>query len=136
MVALDRCEEAIDRGGVGRLPRRENIWVMPSAYDLSRHPPRPGGTSREKEAMDQEQPRRRRGLLAEDNWKIFISRTPSRKCRWRKEAGFSIVPACEVQMLQRRRFHRSLRRRDAGTLTAHNLADAAPVPKLPEQDYR
>ena len=46
-----------------------------------------------------------------------------------KDAGFSIVRACEILMLQPRRFHRWLKGRDAKTLTADDVTDEPPVPK-------
>lgn len=46
-----------------------------------------------------------------------------------RDAGFSIVRACEVMMLQPRRFHRWVNGRDPKTLTADDVRDIAPVPK-------
>ena len=46
-----------------------------------------------------------------------------------KDAGFSIARACEVLMLQPRRFHRWLKGRDPKTLTADEVTDEPPVPK-------
>ncbi len=46
-----------------------------------------------------------------------------------KDAGFSIVRACEVLMLQPRRFHRWLAGRDPKSLTASDVSDVPPVPK-------
>ncbi len=46
-----------------------------------------------------------------------------------KDAGFPIVKACEVLMLEARRFHRWLQGRDPKTLTVADVADVPPVPK-------
>jgi putative transposase len=46
-----------------------------------------------------------------------------------KEAGFPVVRACEVLMLQPRRFHRWLKGRDPKALTAEDVTDEPPVPK-------
>jgi len=46
-----------------------------------------------------------------------------------REAGFPVVRACEVLMLQPRRFHRWLKGRDPKTLTADDVTDEPPVPK-------
>jgi putative transposase len=46
-----------------------------------------------------------------------------------KEAGFPIVRACEVLMLQPRRVHRWLKGRDPKSLTADDLTDEPPVAK-------
>ena len=46
-----------------------------------------------------------------------------------QQAGFSIVCACEVLMLQPRRFHRWLKGRDPKTLTVSDVADVPPAPK-------
>lgn len=51
-----------------------------------------------------------------------------------KEAGFPVVRACEVLMLQPRRFHRWLKGRDPKALTAEDVTDEPPVPKtMPHQ---
>jgi putative transposase len=47
-----------------------------------------------------------------------------------KEAGFPVVRACEVLMLQPRRFHRWLKGRDPKALTAEDVTDEPPVPKM------
>lgn len=47
-----------------------------------------------------------------------------------KEAGFPITRACEVLMLQPRRFHRWLKGRDPRNLTAGDVSDEPPVPKM------
>jgi putative transposase len=46
-----------------------------------------------------------------------------------KDAGFPIVRACDVLMLEARRFHRWLKGRDPKTLTSADLSDEPPVPK-------
>jgi putative transposase len=46
-----------------------------------------------------------------------------------RDAGFPIVRACEVLMLEARRFHRWLKGRDPKTPTAADLNDEPPVPK-------
>ena len=46
-----------------------------------------------------------------------------------KDAGFPIVRACEVLMLEARRFHRWLKGRDHKNLTLEDVADEPPVPK-------
>jgi putative transposase len=46
-----------------------------------------------------------------------------------KEAGFPIVRACEILMLQPRRFHRWLQGRDPKTITADDVTDDPPVAK-------
>ncbi|MCA1708893.1 MAG: IS3 family transposase, partial [Actinobacteria bacterium] len=46
-----------------------------------------------------------------------------------KDAGFSIVSACEVLMLQPRRFHRWVKGRDPKLLTADDMSEEPPVPK-------
>lgn len=45
-----------------------------------------------------------------------------------KEAGFPIVRACEILMLEARRFHRWVGGRDPKTLTAEDVSDIPPVP--------
>jgi putative transposase len=46
-----------------------------------------------------------------------------------RDAGFSILRACEVLMLEARRFHRWVNGRDPKTLTADDVVDVPPVPK-------
>ena len=46
-----------------------------------------------------------------------------------KDAGFPIVRACDVLMLEARRFHRWIGGRDPDSLTAADVADIPPVPK-------
>jgi putative transposase len=46
-----------------------------------------------------------------------------------RDAGFPIVRACEVLMLEARRFHRWVKGRDPKTLTADDVSDDRPVPK-------
>ena len=46
-----------------------------------------------------------------------------------KDAGFPIVRACEVLMLEARRFHRWIGGRDPRSLTVTEVADIPPVPK-------
>lgn len=46
-----------------------------------------------------------------------------------KDAGFTIVRACEVLMLQPRRVHRWLKGRDPDSLTAEDVTDEPPVAK-------
>jgi hypothetical protein len=46
-----------------------------------------------------------------------------------KDAGFPIVRACDVLMLEARRFHRWIGDRDPASLTAADVADIPPVPK-------
>ena len=46
-----------------------------------------------------------------------------------KDAGFPIVRACEVLMLEARRFHRWVGGRDPRSLTAGDVADEPPLPK-------
>jgi hypothetical protein len=51
-----------------------------------------------------------------------------------KAAGFPIVRACEVLMLQPRRFHRWLKGRDPKSITAEDVSDEPPVAKtIPHQ---
>lgn len=46
-----------------------------------------------------------------------------------KDAGFPIVRACEVLMLEARRFHRWVGGRDPRSLTVEDVADEPPLPK-------
>jgi len=46
-----------------------------------------------------------------------------------KDAGFTIVRACEVVMLEARRFHRWVDGRDPKILTVDDVADEPPLPK-------
>jgi hypothetical protein len=50
-----------------------------------------------------------------------------------KDAGFPIVRACEVLMLEARRFHRWIGGRDPKALTVADVADVPPVPKTTPQ---
>jgi putative transposase len=50
-----------------------------------------------------------------------------------KDAGFPIVRACEVLMLEARRFHRWIGGRDPKALTVADVGDISPVPKTTPQ---